>query len=136
MLTLYVIQCDHPEKHKPEKAIKSFGDIVYVFCEMTHRNIRKEISQNSTATDWYGYIFSDERLDEEAAKALPIFLERGGFDSLVLMKKEMDNGKPRFTQAPRIFHKSIELKDNTFLPDNPDECKFERMLDGWIVPNA
>lgn len=135
MLTLFVITCDCAEKHEPDKAIKSFGDIVCIFCKMTHRNIRKEILQNPITTDWYGYLFSDEILDKEAVKALPIFLEQGGFDSLVLMKKEMNNGKPRFTQAPRIFHKSIKLEDNTFLPDNPNECKFERMLDGWIVPN-
>lgn len=135
MLTIYVITCDHPEKHKPEKAIKSFGDIISISCKMSHRNIRKEMQANPIMTDWYGYIFSDEILDKEAKEALPVFLEQSGFGSLILMKKEMHENKPRFTQAPRIFHKSIILKDNTFLPENPDECKFERMLDGWIIPN-
>lgn len=136
MLTLYVITCDHSEKHEPEKAILSFWDIACISCKMTHRNIRKEIRVNPITTDWYGYIFSDEILDKEAGQALPLFLEQGGFDSLVIMKKEMVDGKPRFTQAPRIFYRSVKLKENTFLPENPDECKFERMLDGWITPNA
>lgn len=136
MLTLYVITCDHPEKHEPEKAIKSFGDTICISCRMAHRNIRKEMHENPIMTDWYGYIFSDEVLEEEAMIALPIFLKQSGFNSLILMKKEIYDGKLRFTQAPRIFHKSIRLEENTFLPENPDECKFERMLDGWIVPSA
>jgi hypothetical protein len=135
MLTLYIITCDKPELHQPKKAIDSFGDIMCIYCKMTHRNIRKEIQDNPIVTDWYGYIFSDEMIDENAKKALPIYLEQGGFDSLVMMKKELNGDKPKITQAPRIFHKSIVLEENIFLPENPDECKFERMLDGWILPN-
>ena len=135
MLTLYIIPCDNPKLHKPEKAIESFGGIVRVYCKMTHRNILLEKQMNPIVTDWYGYIFSDEMIDERAKEALPIYLERERFDSLIVMKKELINGNTKITQAPRIFHRTITLKDNTFLPENPDACRFERMLDGWILPN-
>jgi len=134
MLTLYVLSCDKPELHKPELAIKSFGDTVGVLYQMTHRNIKDEPKVNPITTKWYGYIFSDEMLEEDAMNALPIYLEQGAFESLIIMKKEIIEGVPRITQAPRIFHKSIKLQDNVFLPEG--ECKFERMLDGWIIPNA
>lgn len=134
MLTLYVLPCDNKDLHKPEQAIKSFGGIVDIYYKMTHRNIRIEKQVNPITSEWYGYIFSDEILDENAKKALPIFLEHGGFDSLIIMRKELIEGKPKITQAPRIFHELISLKDGTLLPEDP-ECKFERMLDGWILPN-
>ena len=134
MLTLYILTCDKPELHEPKKAIKSFGDIECIYCKMKHRNIRSDMKANPITTKWYGYIFSDEMLEEDAMNALPIYLEQGAFESLIIMKKEIIEGVPRITQAPRIFHRSVKLQDDAFLPEG--ECKFERMLDGWIIPNA
>jgi len=135
LITLYVITCDNPELHKPARAIKSFGDIVCFSYKINHRNLRMEMQSNPISTEWYGYIFSDEKIDDTVREVLPIYLEQGGFDSLIIMKKEIIEDKPRITQAPRIFHKTINLEDNTFLPEHPDKCRFERMLDGWILPN-
>jgi len=134
MLTLYVLPCDNKELHKPEEAIESFGDIVSIYCKLIHRNIRIEKQINPITSEWYGYIFSDELLDENARKALPIYLEHGGFESLIIMRKELIEDVPKITQAPRIFHRSISLRNGTLLPEDT-ECRFERMLDGWIIPN-
>ena len=48
------------------------------------------------------------------------------------MKKDGE----KITQAPRIFHKTVKLKQDTFLPEFPERCVFERLLDGWVLPNA
>lgn len=128
MLTLYVFPCDHKELHDPERAKASFGDIVQFSRVLEDRRLDLE---KDFQTPWYGYIFSDEYLDNEAKKALPVFLAVGGFDCLIMMKKTLDNDL-HVTQAPRIFGKHVRLVEDTHIPKNHESLVFERMLDGWI----
>jgi len=129
MLTLFIFPCDNLDLHDPKRAKSSFGKIVQ-FSQILE-NRRLDLEQHFE-TPWYGYIFSDEYLDDQAREALPIFLASDQFDCLVLMKKVIINGKIKITQSPRIFRKDIRLMENTHIPENPQRLRFERMLDGWI----
>ena len=129
LMTLYIFPCDCEELHDPERAKESFGDVVQF--SQTLKDRRLDLVCNHP-TPWYGYIFSDEYLDDKAKAALPTFLAVGGFDCLILMKKIMVDGEMRVTQAPRIFKKDVRLVENTHIPEDHDSLIFERMLDGWI----
>jgi len=136
MLTLYVLTCDNLGNHRPNDAIDSFGDIVSHSYILNHRALSNSIREWGVDTEWYGYIFSDEIIDPAVRDALPIFLKQKVFDSLVLMKKEGLVGDERISQAPRIFHNTVLLGADSFLPHNASDCVFERLLDGWVLPNA
>ena len=129
LMTLYIFPCDNPELHNPERAKASFGNVVQFSRILETRRLDLE---KDFQTPWYGYIFSDEYLDDEVKTALPIFLASDQFDCLVLMKKAMVDGKIKVTQSPRIFRKDVRLMEDTHIPENPQRLRFERMLDGWI----
>ncbi len=83
-------------------------------------------------TPWFGYIISNEWIDEELASSLPIFLESGHFDCLVLMQKLEE--EERFFQVPRIFRTgTVRIQKGNLLPENPQELKYERALNGWVI---
>ena len=130
MLTLYIFKCDNLKLHDPVRAKASFGDVVHFSKTLEGRRLDL-IEQHPTP--WYGYIFSDEYLDDEAQKALPIFLASDHFDCLVLMKKVLIDGEMKVTQSPRIFRKDVRLMEGMHIPENPQRLRFERMLDGWIL---
>ena len=133
MLTLYIFPCDKPPLHDPERAKKSFGSVVQFSCLLEDRRLDLE---KDFQTPWYGYIFSDEFLDELAMRALPVFLASNQFDCLVMMKKTIKNGQLRVFQSPRIFKKDVKLIENLLIPENPQRLRFERMLDGWILDDT
>jgi len=134
MLTLYLLPCDNPKLHNPERARESFGDVVRFTRTLKSRRLDLE---RHFPTIWYGYIFSDEYLDDQVRDALPIFLASDQFDALILMKKELIDGcedacAVRVTQAPRIFRKHVRLEEGKHIPRDPHLLIFERLLDGWI----
>jgi len=129
MLTLFVFPCDNKDLHDPERAKASFGDTVQFSQILEARRLDLE---KDFQTPWYGYIFSDEYLDDQARDALPVFLASDQFDCLILMKKVLVDGEMKVTQAPRIFRKDVRLVENTHIPENPQRLRFEKMLDGWI----
>jgi len=133
MLVLYVFKCDNPKLHDPERAKASFGDVVHFSRILEDR--RLDLVTDHPAP-WYGYIFSDEYLDDDAKKALPVFLASDQFDCLILMKKIIVDGKMKVTQAPRIFRKDVKLMENTHIPENAQRLRFERMLDGWVLDDT
>lgn len=129
MLTLFILPCDNKDLHDPERARASFGDIVRF--SQTLKNRRLDLEKHFP-TPWYGYIYSDEYLDDQARDALPVFLASNQFDCLVLMKKVLVDGKMKITQAPRIFRKDVRLVEGKHIPKNPQRLRFEKMLDGWV----
>jgi len=129
MLTLFVFPCDNPELHDPERAKTSFGNVVQFSQILKSRRLDLE---KDFQTPWYGYIFSDEYLDDMARNALPVFLASDHFDCLVMMKKTLVDGKIKVTQSPRIFRKDVRLMEDTHIPENPQRLRFEKMLDGWV----
>ncbi len=127
MLTLFAIEADSLQD--PERAIESFGDIV----EKSHILDGRRIDNIPVGTDWYGYIYSDEWIDEQLKESLPVFLAAGYFDCLVLFKRVVDQGEPRVFTSPRIFKQSVKLAKDMLVPEHPGPLTFEKCLNGWIL---
>ena len=126
MLTLFAIQAD--DIQNPERAIESFGDIVEKSIILDHRRI----DNIPVDTDWYGYIYADEWLDDRIKEALPVFLTAQYFDCLILFKRVVDQGKKRVFSSPRIFKQGVQLKKDMLIPVNSGPLTFEKCLNGWI----
>lgn len=137
-LTLFILPCDVSAKHKPELAVESCGKIEHWYV-LYDRNLSNFLqTEISIKTKWYGYLYSDEILSPQIKEALPIYLDSGHFDVLVIPKRrpsETETGY-RFFQSPRIFRRNIHLVPNQLIPQNPEHLRVERMLDGWIEDNV
>ena len=128
MLTLYIIPGDN--KGDPARARKSFGDIVTVVSVLKSRRI----DQLSLKTEFYGYIYDNEYLEEAVMRALPVFLDSAHFDCLILFKKVMnEHGRAQFFRAPRIFKSHIKLKNDELVPEMSKGLRFETLLDGFVL---
>ena len=84
---------------------------------------------------WFGYIYSNEWLDEVLNSAMPIYLQQYYFDCLIMWKKVIENGEEKFFKMPRIFRNCVHIAENTMMPEHHENIKFEIALDGWILEN-
>ena len=135
MLKLFVIPCDNPEDSNLTKLRESIGDLDVCVEIIGHRDLN---SVDKGTYPWYGYLFSNEWLDDGLRFALPYFLEQEEIDYLVLFKKVIeDRGgvtEPKAFQMPRIFRSEIEVQGPGNLnPVNAEKLSFLKVLDGWIM---
>lgn len=132
-LAIYILPCGN-ETHNPPRAAESFEDIKYVVKIETldHANLW-ELNGTHYEYKWFGYIYSNEWLDEELAKALPVFLQYDYFDCLILWKRVMDNDTPRAYRMPRIFKNWVRITEGGLLPEDGDDLRFEKALNGWVL---
>jgi len=135
MLNMFIIPCDNPEQSDILKLKKSLSDVAGHVSVLKHRDLN---SLDKGTYPWYGYMFSNEWMDESLQYALPLFLEEEELDYLVLFKKVIeDRGgvtEPRAFQMPRIFRSHVELEGpGQLVPKNPQDLSFAKVLDGWIL---
>ena len=129
MLTLFVFTSDDLSKHNPKAVIDSFGE--GGVAKLVLLPSRRLDLEHDIETEWYGYVFSDERLDVALAKALPAFFA-SDHDYLTVIKLERVNGRPKASQAPRFFRKHVGLIEGTHFPKNVETLRGVRILDGLI----
>jgi len=134
-LTMFVIPCDNPQQGDIEKLKKSLVDAADEICVIKHRDLN---SSDKGMSGWYGYLFSNEWLDEGLRLALPYFMEQSEQDYLVLYKKVFEKKGALITQkiyqAPRIFRRDIELEGpGNLIPINSHKLSSVSVLDGWIM---
>ena len=134
-LTLYVIPGGGPETNKPFKAAASFfKHMPLMTLHIIDHNDLNDFN-DSIQTPWFGYVMSNEWLDDDLSRSIPIFLESGHFDCLVLMQKQVDaEGKARVFEVPRIFKtKNVRIQKWSLMPEHPEKLKYERALNGWLI---
>lgn len=129
-MTLFILPCDNPELHDPEKAKNSFGAVV-VDSYILDVPVLDDVV-DTVKNPWFAYIYSDETIDEKLRDALPIFLKTK-YDCLVLMKKVLQSGEPKCFQSPRIFRRGVQIQPGLLIPKAAERLNFERVLDGWIL---
>jgi hypothetical protein len=138
MLTIYIIPCDDPSRSDFGRAEESFSEVASRVIQLDHRKLN-EIKDHKNP--YFGFIFSDEWIDEGLQEALPFYLaqKKPDFDYLVLYKKVFENvggiqGTPKIFISPRIFRQGIVLEGKASLvPENPTAYKHMTVMDGWIL---
>lgn len=133
-LTMFIIPCDNPVQGDTKKACDSLIDVAEDVFVMDNRDIN---TMDKGMSGWYGYLFSNEWLDEGLRFALPYFMEKSQEDYLVLYKKVlMKKGAlitPKIFQTPRIFRRDIEVEGpGSLIPINGEHLASLKVLDGWI----
>lgn len=132
-LAIYVLPCGK-DKIDPDRAARSFEDPQYEVKTTVLRNADLwKLNGTHYDSRWFGYIYSNEWLDEDLAKAMPVFLSQKYFDVLSLCKKVLDNGKHRYFTMPRIFRNWIQLESGGLMPQTCGLLRIERALDGWVM---
>ncbi len=140
MITLFIFPSDD---HRPgdyangQRALRSFGDMVTKFNVLPSRRLDL---QEDIKTPWYGYIWSNEYLEERLMLALPAYLE-SDIEAIIFMRLTVkdkkivldENDNPKCSQSYRLFRSHVRLKEFRHVPDNPDELKIERALDGFVL---
>jgi len=134
-LTMFVIPCDNPEQADINKAKDSLTDVANEISVLDHRDIN---TMDKGMSGWYGYLFSNEWLDDGLRFALPFFLEKSEEDYLVLFKKVLEKKgaliTPKIFQTPRIFRRDIEVEGpGSLIPINGEQLSSIKILDGWIL---
>lgn len=123
--TLYVLPSGNLEKDNPERAADSFGDIPTVTQIVPHGG---GIDLVNHQTDWFGFIYADEVIDERLREAIPVFLDHAPQDCLTLFKMTKDN---KCFLGMRIFRRWVTLAQNNLRPAEPG-ASCERILNGFI----
>jgi len=133
-LTLYVLPGGGPEGDRPFRAASSY--FKYMPLMTLHVIDHHELSDFNDLhyTPWFGYIMSNEWIDEELSSSLPVFLKYRQFDCLVLFQKKREGETARVFEVPRIFRSGkVRIQEGSLMPENPGELKYERALNGWII---
>ena len=137
MLTMYILPCDNPERSDFNKSRESLSTVANRIIELDHRNLNQIGNHRAK---YFGFIFSDEWIDDGIKESIPLYLaqKRPDFDILVLMKKVLENTNgirnDKIFQSPRIFRKDIKIESaGNLVPVEPEKYKFMRVLDGWIL---
>ena len=126
-LTIFILPSDG--EGNVNKLIDSLGDIPNHIKILSHRELEKEAQKVST--DWFGYFFLDECLQNELRDAIPVFLKCTDKECLTLFRRHMhEDSKPSYSQAPRIFMRHVKMKGTQ--PSKEMEYSYERVLDGFI----
>ena len=128
MLSLYVLPCDNPDLHNPDRTVDSFGDVVNRAVILEHRRV-SEIKEQ--LNDYYCFMYSSEVIDEELRESLPVFLKED-FDYLVLYSRRLVGSNHSFSISPRIFKAYIRLCNDIMLPVGQEKMTFVKILNGWI----
>ena len=132
MFTLYIIPSDRKEKANVERAVESFKPMPGS-DKMTVKVLEnRDLHLVEPKTDWYGFLFDVERLDERIARALPVFMAND-FDFLIAFKKVVAKGVTKMFYAPRFFRKEVKLIPHKLIAEDESSLKFEKILDGWIL---
>lgn len=85
--------------------------------------------------NWFGYLYDNEVISRDLAKALPTLLNNEQVDCFVLHKRVRDpeaEGGFRYFRVPRIFRSHVRLKPEGLTPADPARFKHEHILNGWI----
>lgn len=129
MITIYTIPCDDPKKTNYKRLEESLADMEAKIVKLDHRRLGEVREEDNP---WWGFLFSNEYMDKNLVKAIPVFLQHQ-FDYLVLHKKSIFNGEVKVFTAPRLFRAHVHLEEgHSLVPKNPESLKFERVLDGWL----
>lgn len=84
-------------------------------------------------TAWFGYIYTDEYIDENIFAALPSYFASNEYDFYLMWKKTRHPEDKQVIplQSPRIFRTGLQL-DQNLVPLNPEKLRYTTILDGWI----
>ena len=130
-LTLYIMTCDVPEADLPlETIMDSVGDVVETYALLNHRNLAE--FAKDCQTDWYMYLFSNEKLDDNLKNVLPLLLE-SDFDVWVMFEQKKLKNEIKYGLSPRLFKKGIKLQG--MVPILDDQMSLEKALDGFVEQN-
>ena len=132
MLTLYIIPSDRKEKANVQRAIDSFLPMPGSDKLKVEVLGNRDLHLVEPETDWYGFLFDVEWLDEKIADALPVFMAND-FDFLIAYKKVTVKGAPKIFFAPRFFRKEVKLIPHKLIAENEEDLKREKILNGWIL---
>lgn len=113
------------------KTVKSFEEHDIKFMWKQVRNLQDIIESDLTG-NWYMIMYDDEHIDENMAKAIPVYL-LSQFDVLECYKKTTDKTG---TLSPRLFRGNVRPQWDTLLPADIQNLKSTRILDGWIKPHV
>jgi len=84
---------------------------------------------------WFAFLYDNEAINRDLAKALPTMLNNEQIDCFVLHKRVRDPEAEkgfRYFRAPRIFRSHVILKPEGLIPADPGRWKHEHILNGWI----
>jgi len=129
MLTLFIVNSDSRNADR-KKTIASFKDVTQGIETVWNLKDVNKIRKNNP---WYGVIYDDEYIEGALAVSLNTFFNSDA-DVLVVFKKVMTD-ELHITKAPRFFRKHIILQEDSLLPKEPEDAKFETILNGWILSN-
>jgi len=113
-----------------EKTLNSFFEFELIVYERKASSLQDIV--DSEIDDWYMIIYDDEQIDERLAKAIPVYL-LSQFEVLECYKQTTDKTG---TLSPRLFRGHIKPQWDTLLPENLQNLKTTKILDGWIKPHV
>lgn len=133
MLTIFIIPSGATNVNF-ERTIKSIRAINMEITVVKMKDFG--IAPHVVKTPFYGYIYDNEYFSQSVIEAIPVFLSNAYFDCLVFFKKVEDH--ENVFRASRIFKEHVKLnREEGFLPvGNPDDYKWEVLLDGFIKEDA
>ncbi len=112
-----------------KETAESFEGIPFFYKQVS--NLQAIIDEEIDA-GWYMIMYDDEYIDDNMAKAIPIYL-LSQFEVLECYKRTDDKVG---TISPRLFRENIKPQRDSLLPANIKELKTSRILDGWIKPHV
>lgn len=126
MLTLYVL----PSKGNATNIIKTAKSVGNVLKQAVSVKCISDIDPD-VDTQWYAVLYDNEIVDDQLSESLSSFLSFKDIDVLKIYKL-IGHGPYAFSIAPRIFRSGIRLRENSLIPENSDNFKFETILNGWL----
>ena len=126
MLTLYVL----PSKGNTTNIIKTAKSVGNVLKQAVPVKCISDIDPY-VVTPWYAVLYDNEIADAQLEESFRPFLVFKGIDVLKLYKR-IGHGPYVFSIAPRIFRSGIKLRENSLMPENCADLKFETILNGWL----
>ena len=136
MLTLYIVKSGDPNAQN-QGLIESFGEDISIPSAIQAVRFN-QIHSLKAITTWYGVFYDNEIIDIQLRESLRIFLTNEILiDVYTVMKKHIDKESSfgyRFTQAPRFFRSEIQISPDGLRPMKKEGIRYERILNGFIVP--
>lgn len=108
-----------------------------MFESFTYVGSIKEINDVKKTCDWYAVLYDNEYCSQGLALSLPIYfnmdtknVKRKPIDYLIIHKKTK---KIKVFKSPRFFRSHVTLCEDSLMPLNPENLRFEAPLDGWVL---